>query len=53
MTDTKGYKKVLAVLGVFVLLGLSGCGQEEVIGSRQQRAGDDGTDFRNCNTGIN
>lgn len=29
MNDAKGYKKVLAVLGAFALLGLSGCGQEE------------------------
>lgn len=30
MNDAKGYKKVLALLGAFALLGLSGCGQEEV-----------------------
>ena len=31
MNDAKGYKKVLAVLGAFALLGLSGCGQEETV----------------------
>ena len=30
MNNAKGYKKVLALLGAFALLGLSGCGQEEV-----------------------
>lgn len=29
MNDAKGLKKVLAVLGAFALLGLSGCGQEQ------------------------
>ena len=31
MNDAKGLNKVLAVLGAFALLGLSGCGQEAVI----------------------
>mgnify|MGYP002129710353 CR=1 FL=1 len=31
MNNAKGLTKVLAVLGAFVLLGLSGCGQEETV----------------------
>ena len=31
MNNAKGLKKVLAVLGAFALLGLSGCGQEETV----------------------
>ena len=30
MNEAKGLKKVLAVLGAFALLGLTGCGQEEI-----------------------